>query len=69
MPNTEQRWELVDLIEETWEKYPGYRLGQLISNVIGDEVPFFITDSKLTELLEKYPSVVPPTDQPTDSGD
>lgn len=46
---------IVDLIEEVWKKHPDYRLGQLISNLLGpgrDDV-FFTEDDRWEQLLRE----------------
>ncbi len=44
-------------VEKLWEKYPDWRLGQLIVNVArsaGYEDPFFIEDDRLMEEIRRW---------------
>jgi len=50
--------EVVEAIREAWERHPNMRLTQLIFNAIPTTEPcpqvFYVEDSKLIELLNKY---------------
>lgn len=39
-------------IEEVWKKYPDYRLGQLIGNIIRDPAFYYIEDEDFVKLLK-----------------
>jgi hypothetical protein len=48
---------ILNKLEEMWENYPDYRLGQLIAN-LSQEIdnkadPFFLSDDDLEEFIEK----------------
>lgn len=45
---------ICDLLEDFWKQVPDWRLGQLISNVIGRRDPFFIEDEDMEKSLECY---------------
>lgn len=49
---------ICDLLEVLWKQVPDWRLGQLISNVIGRRDPFFIEDEDMEKSLEYYLKVV-----------
>jgi uncharacterized protein YihD (DUF1040 family) len=54
MRNPERIDEILNRIKEVWKLYPDMRLGQLILNVINDPALYYIEDSELADLLEKY---------------
>lgn len=46
--------KICDLLKILWKQVPDWRLGQLISNVIGRRDPFFIEDEDMEKSLEYY---------------
>lgn len=58
MRNPQRISETLDLIEAIWRKYPDFRLGQLIQNVLLADDPdmYNIEDDVLYQrLCEEYP--------------
>lgn len=45
---------ICDLLRILWKQVPDWRLGQLISNVIGRRDPFFFEDEDMEKSLECY---------------
>ena len=45
---------ICDLLKILWKQVPDWRLGQLISNVIERQDPFYIEDEDMEKLLECY---------------
>lgn len=46
----------LELIRQIWEKYPDWRLGQLLTNVFSpfENTPWFIEDDILIEALKNF---------------
>lgn len=47
--------EMTDLLRQVWERYPDWRLGQLVCNMgrlLGMFDPFFVEDDKMKSVLE-----------------
>lgn len=42
------------LLGELWQKYPDWRLGQLIVNVTGKSDPFYVEDDDLEKALRDF---------------
>ena len=45
---------ILERLEKQWLKVPDWRLGQLISNVIGGADTFYIEDENLIDGIENY---------------
>ena len=45
---------ICDLLKILWKQVPDWRLGQLISNVIERQDPFYIEEEDMEKLLECY---------------
>lgn len=40
-------------VKEMWEKYPDLRLGQLLSNAVGEGWLYYVEDDSLIDEMEK----------------
>lgn len=45
---------ICNLLRILWKQAPYWRLGQLISNVMGHRDPYFIEDEDMERLLKRY---------------
>lgn len=50
--------EVLDLIEQLWEKYPDWRLGQLLVNVSDTNDVFYVEDDRVVKGLVNYLKLV-----------
>jgi len=50
--------EVLDLIKQLWEKYPDWRLGQLIVNVSDTNDVFYVEDDRVVKGLRNYLKLV-----------
>lgn len=49
-----KRFDLMNALRDTWNKYPELRLGQLISCVIKDKDLFNLHDEQFLSMLETF---------------
>lgn len=54
MRNPDRISKVLEQLKNLWEKYPDYRLGQLISNVVRDPSLYYIEDETLITVLNEY---------------
>ena len=54
MTTIEQRAKTLKAVAEAWDKYPQYRLGQLLINVTEKGDLFYVRDSGLESYLREY---------------
>lgn len=54
MPDKAQQDEALDVLKNTWRKFPQLRLMQLLINVCPVEDLYYITDEQLLTNLKKY---------------
>ena len=54
MRDPERIKSILNRLQAVWEKYPDFRLGQLILNVLQDPLLYYIEDDKLIEAIEEH---------------
>lgn len=55
-------------IQAFWEKNPDLRLGQLVSNLAGNEDVFYVEDSKMERNLQNFQAMEAPEVQVPEQG-
>lgn len=56
-----KRFDLMNALRDTWNKYPELRLGQLISCVIKDKDLFNLRDEQFLSILKVFENEHPTT--------
>ena len=46
--------EILNELAAIWQKYPDLRLGQLLLNVVGDPMLYYLEDKDLIDTLKGY---------------
>ncbi len=64
--NSQPRADLLATVAQLWERYPNWRLGQLIVNVAGwvDEEIWDVEDEQLLEGARQHLEQLQPSDAP-----